>query len=123
MRARAALPAAVAGSADKGVLHAQEFRGYDQLLRIWAVPLDRFFHDAGDVVHFRAHAEFRTGDHHGQAAIPDRKRLCQPRKVAAEIGEALAVAAFDGSPKLGLYRVNADRGGRPVLLELDLAVK
>src|ERR1700694_5899863 len=110
-------------SADKGMLAAQELRGYYRLLRIWAVPLDRFVHDAGDVVHFRAHAEFRPGDDDGQTAVPDRERSRNTRKVAAEIGEALAVAAFDGLPKLGLHRVDGERGGWPVLLEFDLAVE
>src|ERR1700722_10006968 len=107
-------------SADKGVLTAQELRGYCQLFRIWAKLPRRFLHDAGDLVHFRTHAEFRAGDDDGQAAVPDRERSRNARKVAAEIGEALAIATLDGVPKLGLYRVNADRGGRPVLPEFNL---
>jgi hypothetical protein len=39
------------------------------------VPLNRFRHDVGDFAHFRAHAEFRTSDDHGQALVADWRRL------------------------------------------------
>jgi hypothetical protein len=94
---------------------------YSLLILAWDGGGRRIFQCGCDIESPASDSEFGACDHCGQATAADRKRYRDAGKVAAVIGEALAVVAIDRRAELSLDRIDADRRRRAVLLEFDLA--